>query len=44
LDPDEWQTSAFLASVELSGVKVTIHEGQKTEQVLRISGGALFPQ
>ncbi len=40
LDPDDWQTSAFLSSVEPSGVRVTIQEGQKTVQVLRIGGGA----
>jgi hypothetical protein len=37
VDPREWQTSSFLDQVMASGVKVTLRDGEKTRQDLRIA-------
>jgi hypothetical protein len=37
-DPDEWQSPDFLARIAPAGLSVTVTEGERTVQDLRISG------
>ena len=38
VDPDEWQTTAFLRAIAASGVRIAIGQGERKTQDLRIGG------
>ena len=43
-DSDEWQSADFLTQVVSSAIKVTIRDGEKTTQDMRVAGGGTLDE